>query len=145
MVPTRKSLLETYYGSSDIRKVAIDFVKDTFKYPPLEEWSKITLPYYAPGIEKSMPSISEIEEGMRTTSLKQSGGLFQVCLVRDCYVVKRGNSPVIVNVSIAFLFINSGILTYYFRKPRTYSSYRHTQKSESQSCLQSIPTINNST
>lgn len=144
MIPAKQDLLKKYYGCSDVVKI-IDFIlRNGFEVPLLEECTKIKLPYHAPGTEDTMPSIDQIEKGMRDNKLTRPNGFFDVCRVNN-YVIKRGSGPEIIQVSGSVLLLCSDRLILSYRKPKIFSFYRNTRKYEFRSFLRSIPRTRNIT
>lgn len=98
---TKVEVIEEHSATRNIDDMwaisSADFDPEITPRPPLNNWIKIKLPYEATE-HPVLPSLEEIDKGMRENRLTQSGGLFAVCKVGKC-VVKMGADRIILQVT----------------------------------------------
>ena len=100
MVRAKSDILQKYFDTTDPQAAWRAYIKEIVHGPdpPFEAWTKIALPYIAPGVV-DLPTAEEIEIGVNTNRVSHRSSPAQVCRVRN-YAVKRGYGGMMLHVRI---------------------------------------------
>ncbi|KAF1844480.1 uncharacterized protein K460DRAFT_354394 [Cucurbitaria berberidis CBS 394.84] len=117
---TKLEVVTQDYGTETVeqgRALARKELYDT-QNPPLDQWFKLKLPYKALD-SPDIPSMADIEQGMKHSLLTRSGGCFQVCRIGNL-VVKCGTCPRIIQEAENMLFLREHSQV---RVPKVYAAF----------------------